>query len=545
AGRTTPAAAPLRFVEPVVSDLNGPNPVLAPDGSFIVYQTDTLRLRRFDELETREIPGTTGAGNPFVSPDARWIGFYADGKLKKVGVEGREPVTITEVSSDSPGAAFISNDRILFSPGWYRSVLQSVSADGGPVSPASTLDEAAGERGHWWPHALPGGRYVLFTVWYASTGLSASKIAVLDLESGTHRVLFPGAMPQFANGHLLFYRSGQYHAAPFDPSTHTLTAEPSAVLPDALGLDPAGDNNVTVSLAANGMVAYWPGELYPLMQFSWVDRKGHVTPTPIRSEVEGADLSPDDRQVIVGRPQAGLSRIWLFDLSGGERALDGDGANWGPHWHPDGRRIIYTTIRKGEYDVAIQSIDGPQEFVLASDNDEGAVSWTPDGRMIVKEWIANGPSSIQLHDPVSKARVNLVSGDFEKWEAEVSPDGRWLAFCADPNGVFALYVRPIAERGTIQRLAPAGSYCTARWSRASKELAFIRGDNLVTLAYAERGDRLEPLQETVVATLARGTELYGISNDGNRFLVGIPPAENVPVTGIRIIADGIAAIQRR
>lgn len=538
------AAPPLRFVEPVTSEPSGPNPVLSPDGTFIVYLANTLQIRRFADLETHEIPGTKGAVNVFISPDSRWIGFYADGQMKKVGVAGREPVAVTNAVSDSPGAAFVSNDRILFSAGWYKSALSSVSADGGAVTPVSTLDEAAGERGHWWPQVLPDGRHVLFTIWYASTGLSASKIGVLDLQSGTHRVLFPGARAQFADGHLLFYRAGQYHVAPFDPSTQTMTGDSKAVLPDAMGLDPTGDNNTSVSVASNGMVAYWPGELYPLMQFSWLDRSGQLTQTSIRSEVEGAALSPDDSQVVVGRPQAGLLKIWMFDFGGGERELEGDGASWGPSWHPDGRRIIYTTIRKGEYGVATRSVDGPQEVVLASDVDEGALAWMPDGRMLIKDW-TDGAMSILLEDPAARTRVPIVTGDFEKGDASVSPDGKWIALCANPSGSFGLHVRPMTATGTLQRVAASNSYCTARWSPVAKELAFVRGESVVAVSFEERDGRLVPLKETVIATLSRGVELYGISRDGNRFLIGVPPALAVPVTGIRVITDGIAALQQR
>ena len=207
--RTPTARTPVRFLEPVLNPRIAPNPVLAPDGSFLVYVTDSLQHRRLSEVETREMPGTKGATAPFVSPDGRWIGFYANGKLKKIAVDGREPVEVAAVSADSAGAAFASSDRILFSPGWYRSAIQSVSADGGPVTPISTLDEAAGERGHWWPNVLPDGRHVLITIWYASMGLSTAKIAVLDLETRTHRVLFAGAMARYSSGHVLFFRAGQ------------------------------------------------------------------------------------------------------------------------------------------------------------------------------------------------------------------------------------------------------------------------------------------------------------------------------------------------
>ena len=282
--------------------------MLAPDGSFLLYVTDSLQIRRLPELETREISGTKAASSPFVSPDGRWIGFYANGKLKKIAVDGREPVEVADVSADSAGAAFASSDRILFSPGWYRSAIQSVSADGGPVTKISTLDEAGGERGHWWPNVLPDGRHVLITIWYASTGLASAKIGLLDLETGTHRVLFPGAMARYTSGHVFFFRAGQYYLAPFDPATQTMTGDAMPVLPDALSLDPTGDSNMPVSVAASGALAYWPGERSPVMTFTWVDRRGQFSETSIRSEADGAALSPDGQHVAVGRPQREYQR---------------------------------------------------------------------------------------------------------------------------------------------------------------------------------------------------------------------------------------------
>jgi serine/threonine protein kinase len=540
--RTTSARPPLRFVEPIPTPRVDPHPVLAPDGSFLVYVTDSLRLRQLSELETHEIPGTTSSSGPFVSPDGRWIGFYADGKLKKIAVDGREPIEVADVSADSAGAAFASSDRIVFSPGWYRSAIHSVSAEGGPTTKISSLDEAAGERGHWWPDVLPDGRHVLITIWYASTGLSTAKIGVLDLDTGTHRVLFAGAMARYTSGHVLFFRGGQYYLAPFEPSTQTMTGEAVPVLPDALSLDPTGDSDMPVAVSVSGAVAYWPGERSPIMAFTWVDRHGQFSETSIRSEADGASLSPDDQQVAVGRPQGGLSKIWIFDLAGGGRPLANNGASWNPTWHPDGRRVLYTTIGKGEYDVATQALDGPPQIALGGDVDEAAIGWLANGRMVVREWSAADPT-ILLVGPGNR-RTALVTGDFDTNDGRVSPDGRWLAVCANPGGSYALYVRPIAESGSLERMAAANPSCDVRWSAATKELVFRRGATLIALAYDEREGRLTPLRETNIAVLPDGSDLYGVTRDGARFLIGIPPPVSVPVTGIRIIIDGIAALSQ-
>ena len=124
----------------------------------------------------------------------------------------------------------------------------------------------------------------------------------------------------------------------------------------------------------------------------------------------------------------------------------------------------------------------------------------------MRDW-TTAEARLLLVEPPNK-RIPLVTGDFDKNDSRVSPDGRWLAVCANPAGTHALYVRPIAERGTLQRMAAANPSCDVRWSAGTRELAFQRGSTLVALAYDERDGRLTP-RETVIATLPRGSTLFG------------------------------------
>ena len=324
-----PPAAAVRFVVPISADSGEPNPVMSSDGSILVYQSDRLYVRRLSEFEPRELPGTTNAKQPFLSPNGKWVGFFADGKIKKVAVAGGEPHAVTDLSADTPGAAFVSDTRILFTSGWNMAPLQGVSADGGPVTPVSTLDTAANERGHWWPRALPGGRHVLFTIWYADAGIQAARVGVLDLESGTHRVLFPGAMAQYGDGHLLYYRAGQYHVVPFDPHSLTVSGDPRPVLPEALELIRQGHPVDPVSVAATGALAYSPGELFPARTLTSIDCTGARTPTRLTLSLRGADLSPDGQQVALGRVDGGAPQTWVYQLAGG-RTGSAEGSQPGP-----------------------------------------------------------------------------------------------------------------------------------------------------------------------------------------------------------------------
>src|SRR6185503_14342896 len=128
---------------------------------------------------------------------------------------------------------WVPNGPIVFASSWLGS-LSAVSPEGGAVRNVSTLDTARGEIGHWHPTALPDGRHVLITAWTKGTGLNDADVAVLDIETGKHRVLFKGAEPHYLDpGFIVFFRAGAYHAVKFDLVSQTVSGETVRVLDDA------------------------------------------------------------------------------------------------------------------------------------------------------------------------------------------------------------------------------------------------------------------------------------------------------------------------
>jgi len=535
----SPIAAPVSFSVLPEGDLAGltaANPVLSSDGTFLVYEARGLYLRRLSDIEARELPGTIGGSQPFLSPDGKWVGFYRGDKIRKVAVAGGEPVDIT-VARSGPGAAFVSNERILFTPGWVLAPLMSVGADGGPVTQASTLDTSTNERGHWWPHALPDGRHVLFTVWYAGPGLQAAKIAVLDLQTGAHRVLFPGAMAQYGDGHVLFYRAGQYHVMPFDPVKLAATGESRPVLPEAFEVAANGDALDPVSLSPTGSVAYMAGRLNSPRTLTWLERGGKQTPLPLTLTADGVSLSPNDSQIAVGRPEGGGSHISIYDVSGTELArLSGEAYNWGPIWHPDGRRVAYTSMKKGEFDVAVQAPGGPPEAAAEGEIDEESIDWLPDGRLLVNESERDATTSISYstyggheHTPLIRGLTSLKDG------GRVSPDGRWLAICSDLLGAKSyVFVRSLTGPGELQRVTPAGPDCNLAWSAGTHELMVGRATSVAALSWQERGGQFVVTRETEFAPVTFRTRIYAMARDGKRLLVGIIPASVAIGRGLNI-----------
>lgn len=552
--RSAPSAPPLvRFGVPVPSHQGMLNPALAPDGSFLVYAADRLYVHRFDRNEARPVVGTEHATGPFISPDGRWLGYVVDGKLRKISVSGGEPITICDASGDLPGATWGPGNTILFTPAWGAG-LSMVSADGGRPETLTTPDRSRNEKGHWWPQLLPDGKRVLFTIWMSGAGLKDAKVAVLDLESRTYRVLFPGAMARYAAGHVVFYRGTGYHAISVDPATLRTLGEPMAVFADARPPDGEGTSLRPLTLSDNGTAAYMPGAAgYPVV-FDWIDRKGQRTHSgAAATRFVDADLSRDGRRIAVSETSGGVFSLTVHDL---ERrtteSVADEGSNWTGRWAPDSERLAVTSLRKGEFDIYLSTAAGGLRPLLATDLDESPLGWAPDGRLLFKEWLADGTIRLAALDVGSMTKTVLAAGRLEALDAaRVSPSGRWLSLVSTQSGQRELYVLGFPNGGRLTRISSsgvgggwlAGPWVTrAVWSASSPELFYRRGDELMAVSYSEQAGEFRVLSERVLFRLP-AFELIGISPDGSRFLAAIAEAPS-PSDGVAVILNWPAQLSR-
>jgi serine/threonine-protein kinase len=543
------SAAATRFtVDSPGGDPRGP--LLTPDGRVLIFAADRLYKRELAAFAATPMPGTEGASTPMISPDGRWVAFFANNKVKKVSLSGGDPTTIAEVNGAMPGAVWGLDNTILFSRAWATGLF-SIQVEDGQIRQLTEPDRKLGERGHWRPRMLPGLQQVLFTIWMAGSGVNDARIGLLDLKTLQHRSLFPGSDAIYLrSGHILYFHAGAWHVVPFDAAAGKTTGDAVTVLDDALGVPPDGGNPTHSLWAAdNGTLAYESGTYFPKREFVWADRAGRIESLglPVRA-MNDAALSPDGRRIAVGRVEGGSYEIWMQDVARKtEDRLDIKGSNFGAVWAPKGDEIAFVSERKGEYDTYTARADGSNvQPLLTKDFDEQPMAWTHDGRRLVdKEWHPDGSNPVKVIDLAAGPDHNgevLVPATLNGATVALSRDDRWFLFIGMAAGRREVYVQPLRGNAVATRVSSSGG-TDPFWSASGNEIFFHHDDHLVAASFRQEGDRVVIGSEIPLFRLSSSTVLCGIAPDG-RFLVA-RLAGPEPTRGIRVVLNWFEELKRR
>jgi eukaryotic-like serine/threonine-protein kinase len=538
---------------------------LSPDGASLVFRSPLagpgqLYLKRRDEVTARPLAGTEGGSGPFFSPDGAWIGFVAQGQLRKVPVAGGASVKIAESVDPSFNQGAWLTDGSIFFYDFPTHSLRRLPA--GATAPKVIASQAnLGGRYPWLPTRLPDSRGVLFAAHLTNcvgpVSCRPSRVYVYDARRDTVRALFDDAIGAWhvATGHVVYLTSsGTLMAVPWDNSALAATGKPVPVID---GIQAPG---FVVSDEGTAMYLLGPPEFAPgpnrNAELVWVDRSGRAEAVDSSWQVNtggtylgamgsvgwGVALSPDGRRIALTMLTDLGTDIWIKQLPAGpvSRATLYAGDDRAPAWTRDGRAITFlsdrpvpsdTARRAGRFGLWAQAADGTGEPRLLWRGDGLSDAFpSADGRWLVLGATASPKSSaggdiLLARTGVDSVARPIVATGYDEGAPALSPDSRWLAYVSNEQGKHEVFVRPFPDVNAGKWQVSSGGGGAPLWSHDGRELYYVKdGSMYVVRIHPEPPFSAEPPRVLFALPsrvrgelLARG--IFAITPDDRRFLM--------------------------
>src|SRR5262245_35595176 len=517
---------------------------LSPDGGKLVLSArgpegnTQLWLRPLDSSTAQPLSGTDSATFPFWSPDSRFIGFFADGRLKKIDIAGGPPTTLAD-GMVGRGGTWSKDNVIVFAPS-NNDPLYKVSADGGPVTPVTKLViEDGPQRLPWF---LPDGKHFLYRV----QGAEETAVRIGSLDSIEPKIVGPArSNAVYAAGYLFFLRGFTLMAERFDAKTLSVLGEAVPIADNLSNGLAAG----FFSVSDTGLLVYQsskrPGPLESQARrtLAWVSREGKALET-LRNPGEIADIefSPDRTKFAYTLWGAAPENrdIWIYDIARQlpSRFTFDPNVERFPIWMPNGKSIICISNKRGRPDLYRKPTDltGVEELLWESNGAKRAGAptsvskngqfalvngYSPSGKAGTHIWTL--PLTTDGSGQRPTLTVFLDSGSFTETDGKFSPDGHWVAYSSDESRRYEIYVTAFpGPSGKRQISIDGGTY--PRWSADGKEIFYV--DLNATLQSAEIIDKGGTIEVGKIRPIIRGFVnqrgyLFDVSKDGSRFLTDL------------------------
>jgi serine/threonine-protein kinase len=533
--RTSPAGVGVvRFAvglpedyQPALWDAQGHDIAISPDGSVLAFciidpqGARRLYVHRVDALAGRVLPETEGAYAPAFSPDGTTLLYWTAGRLLTIALDGGASHLVSE-----PGGVqahtWSSADVIIYVAVGHPELMR-IPPSGGNAEQATQLDSAAGETAQLFPHALPGGRYVLYTSW-GSGGIEDQRIGVLDLASGvsTRLDVRGSSALGMLDGRLVYTdQAGTILAVPVDLSSGETHGKP---VPLAEGVAIGARGAGVAVLSESGTLAY-----------AGANRVSQLVLANATSETRVFDddrvysfprFSPDGSQIAVSIAAGTSSDIWMGSVSTGNlvRLTSGGSVNERAEWSPDGRRILFRTVRGANSSIWWQPADasGPATALVASDSAEyfeGVM--TPDGKNVIVQ-VDTTQSDVMVQGVDGGPSRALANSPAAEAQARPSPDGRWVAYVTEAGGVPQVVVASLDGRGPRVQVSVRGG-TEPVWSRDGRRI-FYRNEGRFKVADVSADDGFHVIRESDFMNDSYQIQPaphanYDVSPDGTRLLV--------------------------
>jgi eukaryotic-like serine/threonine-protein kinase len=512
-------------------------PAVSPDGTRIAFAArredgiTMLYVRPLDSPKPLPLNGTDGATCPFWSPDGKMLGFFSSGKLRKIDASGGPPLSLADAPAGR-GGAWSTSGVIVFAPD-QSGPLSQVPAAGGPTTPASHLDESIGESTHRWPVFLPDGKHFLYFARIVQRN-EHNGIHVGSLDGNENRlVVNTEANGSYATGYLLFGRETTLMAQPFDLKSLTLTGDAQPIA-DGIQAD-FSFSQMTFSASTSDVLVYQTGESDAGSRLTWFDRSGKQG--GYMGELGsyfGLALTRDLAHAAVSLvdSRAGAADIWIFDVARTLRTrfTFDPGLENSPTWTPDGKEVLFSSVRKGSghFNIYRKSLagSGNDSLLLDTDRDKFPSQVTPDGKYLLY-WTRGDPatrSDIWMVPLSGKTEPTVVlRTEFGEQFAAVSPDGRFMAYESDESGRFEVYVSPFPAPSRKWQVSTSGGE-KPHWRGDGREIVYLTPDNhLVATEVTPSATDFQVGAATSLFMIQpqRPGNVFDMSPDGHRFLVNM------------------------
>ena len=452
---------------------------LSPDGRKVVYVALAdgpmrLWIRSLDQTFARPLPGTERGTLPFWSPDGKSIGFFSDTNLKRLDIDAGAVKTLATDAAVPLGGAW-SSDGTIFYCGNPGGPIRKIKSDG--TSPGEvTRVEAPLERGHYYPHLLPGGRRFLF---YMSGNPETAGVYLGDLDGRKTR-LFASSTPAVyvEPGYLVFARDRQLLAQRFDAASGALSGDVITI--------GAVEGSTRLSSAGSTIAYRTSAGDSGQRQLVWFDRTGKQLDRVVYvgNAAQGPAVSHDGRHLGVARFINSNMDIWTYDRTRAfwDRATFDPGDDIYVLFSPDDREIMYAGVRNGAplaiYRRQLAAPPESEQLIIKPTLGGFPMDWSRDGRyMLFTRPSPGGGADILARSLDGDAEpFEVVATPANEGLSEFSPDGKWIAYQSDKLGNDEVFIRPFPGPGPDTRISPDGGI-QARWNPKTNELYYVSADD--------------------------------------------------------------------
>lgn len=550
-----PEGEPLAGARLGVSGVGRNTIALSPDGTLLVYVGERsgrsqLYRRSLDEFEVKPIPGTEGASDPFFSPDGRQVGFFAGSMLKRVSLQGGEPVVLCEVRTPF-GASWGSDDTIVFSDG-EGVVLSRISASGGKPEVLTRAGDDSGSGNFaavFYPQFLPDSKGILVTYALPIINPDSFGVGLFTLADRKWQGLIQKATnPKYAaSGNIVFVRSGALTQVPFDLATLKVTG-PAVTMIEGVRVEEWGEAQYAMS--SDGTLIYVTGSPAYVSKLTWVDRAGVSKPLAAAAQSYGPPrLSPDDRKLAV-LVRTASTDVWVYDFERGTFSrLTVDEETDGPIWTADGKRIAYNryTEAGNKSEFVWKAADGSGTEEVLTSTTSGVIlpdSFSSDGKLVsFTVWTADGADVWILPLDGDRKAQPWQKTKYNEQLSAFSPDGKYLAYISDESGQYEVYVRSYPIGGKWQISTGGGD--DAVWAR-NGELFFRQGQQWMSVAV-----QFDPeFRAQAPQKLFEGSYLnipgvsYDVTADGRRLILLEENNKQPPTTHLNVVTNWFATLKQ-